>query len=101
MSRWVRVFATLAIFALILGACAGAGPTGGGATQAPAAGAKPTYGGSLVFALEDDPIDLDPLRSRAFIDRNVHYQIYDSLVRIDASGKVIPWLAESWETEPP
>jgi peptide/nickel transport system substrate-binding protein len=48
--------------------------------------------------IENDVIDFDPLRSRAFVDRNVHYQIYDSLVRIDETGKIIPWLAEKWET---
>src|SRR5260370_212411 len=63
------------------------------------AAARPaTAGGTLVVALENDGIDFDPLRSRAFVDRNAHYQIYDSLVRVDSSGKIIPWLAEKWET---
>ena len=66
------------------------------ATTAPATAAQ--AGGSLVFALEGDVINFDPLVSRAFIDRNAHYQVYDSLVRVDATGKIIPWLAESWET---
>ena len=94
------VLGFLVIFAAVAAACAPAAPGGGGASTAPtgAAGAKPAVGGTLTFALEDDPIDLDPLRSRAFIDRNVHYQIFDSLVRIDAKGKIVPWLAESWET---
>lgn len=100
MGRSTRAgWLALAVIAtLTVGACAGAGPTGGGPSAAPAAAAKPSYGGSIVFALEDDPIDFDPLRSRAFIDRNVHYQIYDSLVRVDESGKIIPWLATKWET---
>lgn len=98
MSRSVRLVVSVAIFAVILGACSGGGPTGGGATQAPATAAKPTYGGTVVMALENDVIDFDPLRSRAFVDRNVHYQIYDSLVRIDDTGKIIPWLATKWET---
>src|SRR5438105_10817875 len=54
--------------------------------------------GSITFALENDVIDFDPMRSRAFVDRNMHYQIYDSLVRVDSSGKIIPWLAEKWDT---
>ena len=94
---------------MLLAACGGAGgqpsPTSGprpSGTSAPAApAAKPvTAGGAVTFALENDVIDFDPLRSRAFVDRNVHYQIYDSLVRIDADGKIIPWLAERWETSP-
>ncbi len=92
----IRLFALLATFAVVLGACTGStAPTAGG-TSAPVT--KATPGGTVTFALEDDPIDFDPLRSRAFIDRNVHYQIYDSLVRIDETGKIVPWLAEKWDT---
>src|SRR3954447_12440840 len=66
---------------------------------APAAAAKPAgAGGTITFALENDVIDFDPMRSRAFVDRNAHYQIYDSLVMIDNTGKIIPGLAEKWET---
>src|ERR671933_568305 len=71
---------------------------GGAATTAPAGASKPAGGGgAITFALEDDPINFDPLLSNAFIDRNVHYQIYDSLVRIDVNGKIVPWLAEKWD----
>ncbi|CAN5164450.1 ABC transporter substrate-binding protein [soil metagenome] len=97
MGLLLRTAASASIFALIVAGCSGPSPTGGGAAgESP--GSKPAYGGSVVCALEDDPINLDPLLSRAFIDRNVHYQVYDSLVRIDEKGKIIPWLAESWET---
>jgi peptide/nickel transport system substrate-binding protein len=79
---------------------AAAGGAQAAPTTAPAqAAAKPgAAGGALTFALENDVIDFDPLRSRAFVDRNIHYQIYDSLVRIDPSGKIVPWLAEKWDT---
>jgi peptide/nickel transport system substrate-binding protein len=71
------------------------------APAAPAAATKPAgAGGAVTFVLENDVIDFDPLRSRAFVDRNVHYQIYDSLVAIDPNGKIIPWLAEKWEVAP-
>ena len=100
MRSSVRVLGVLAAFAILFGACAGsAAPAGGAASAAPAA-AKATPGGSVTFVLENDVIDFDPMRSRAFVDRNVHYQIYDSLVRIDATGKIVPWLAESG-TPPP
>jgi peptide/nickel transport system substrate-binding protein len=68
------------------------------AAPAQAANKPAAAGGSITFALENDVIDFDPMRSRAFVDRNVHYQIYDSLVRVDSSGKIIPWLAEKWDT---
>jgi peptide/nickel transport system substrate-binding protein len=78
------------------GTAAGAAPTQAAPAQA---AAKPTAaGGAITFAIENDIIDFDPLVSRAFVDRNAHYQIYDSLVRIDPTGKIIPWLAEKWDT---
>ena len=79
------------------GAPGAAAPTQAAPVQA--ANKQPAAaGGSITFALENDVIDFDPMRSRAFVDRNVHYQIYDSLVRVDSSGKIIPWLAEKWDT---
>src|SRR5438128_7999756 len=73
-----------------------AAPAGAAPTQA---AAKPAAaGGTLTFVLENDVIDFDPMLSRAFVDRNAHYQIYDSLVRVDPTGKIIPWLAEKWDT---
>jgi peptide/nickel transport system substrate-binding protein len=92
--------AFFATFAILFTACAGGQQPAGGGSPSPSAAVKPAYGGTVTFVLEDDPIDFDPLRSRAFIDRNVHYQIYDSLVRIDSSGKIIPWLAEKWDVAP-
>ncbi len=94
MARTRVALAVISTFALVLGACGGPAPAPGGG--APAAG-KPVAGGTITFVLEDDPINFDPLISRAFIDRNVHYQMYDSIVRIDASGKIVPWLAEKWD----
>jgi peptide/nickel transport system substrate-binding protein len=95
------LLALLASFAILLAACSGGQqPAGGGSASPTAATAKATPGGTVTFALENDVIDFDPLRSRAFVDRNVHYQIYDSLVRIDSSGKIIPWLAEKWDIAP-
>ena len=99
--RFARyLLAFLASFAILLAACSGGQQPAGGGSSSPTAAAKATPGGTVVFALEDDPIDFDPLRSRAFIDRNVHYQIYDSIVRIDSSGKIVPWLAEKWDIAP-
>jgi len=76
-------------------AAAAAAPTQ--AAPAQAAGKPAAAGGTLTFVLENDVIDFDPMLSRAFVDRNAHYQIYDSLVRVDPSGKITPWLAEKWD----
>src|SRR5438094_6948569 len=88
--------AVLGSFAILLAAC-GQQPAGGG-TASPSASAKAAYGGTLTFALENDPANLDPMLSGLFVDRNIHYAMYDSLVRVDPKGNIIPWLAEKWET---
>ncbi|HEV8534801.1 MAG TPA: ABC transporter substrate-binding protein [Candidatus Limnocylindria bacterium] len=90
--------AFVAAFAILLAACTGGQQTtGGGASPTPAAG-KPVYGGTVTFGLENDVSDLDPMRSGLFVDRNIMYAMYDSLVRVDPKGNIIPWLAEKWET---
>ena len=75
-----------------------AAPAQAAPTQAAAAKPAAAAGGTITMALENDVIDFDPLLSRAFVDRNAHYQIYDSLVRVDPTGKIIPWLATRWDT---
>src|SRR6185503_17828226 len=88
--------ALLSAFAILLSACAGSqAPAGGGTTASPAAG-KPVPGGSITFALEADVSNLDPMLSSLFVDRNIHYAMYDSLVRVTPKGDIIPWLAEKW-----
>ena len=90
--------ALLASFAILLSACAGGQQPAGGGSASPSAGAKATYGGSITFALENDVSNLDPMLSSLFVDRNIHYAMYDSLVRVTPKGDIIPWLADKWET---
>ena len=94
-ARFALVFASA--FAILLAACAGGQQPSGGGSAAPS-GAKAAYGGTLTFALENDVSNLDPMLSGLFVDRNIHYAVYDSLVRVDPQGNLLPWLAEKWET---
>ena len=94
-ARFAFVFASA--FAILLAACAGGQQPSGGGSAAPS-GAKAAYGGTLTFALENDVSNLDPMLSGLFVDRNIHYAMYDSLVRVDPQGNILPWLAEKWET---
>jgi peptide/nickel transport system substrate-binding protein len=96
-----RLLAILTTLALVLAACGstpGTGTTTGGATGAPSAAAKATYGGTVTFVLDNDVSNLDPMLSGLFVDRNIHYAMYDSLVRVTPKGEIIPWLAEKWTT---
>jgi len=90
--------ALLASFAILLAACSGGQQPAGGGGTSPSGGAKAAYGGTVTFALENDVSNLDPMLSGLFVDRNIHYAMYDSLVRVSAKGEIIPWLAEKWET---
>jgi len=91
--------AILGSFAILLGACSGGQqPAGGGGGASPSAGTKAAYGGTITFGLENDVSNLDPMLSGLFVDRNIMYAMYDSLVRVDPKGTIIPWLAKSWDT---
>jgi peptide/nickel transport system substrate-binding protein len=74
---------------LVLSACA-AGGTSGPTSSAP----KP--GGTLKIALESELRTLDPLKSSQRVERQVYYNMYESLLTIDASLKLQPGLATSW-----
>jgi peptide/nickel transport system substrate-binding protein len=96
----IPVLTLFAAAAVVVGACATSGgpAPSGGATATASAAAKVNYGGTITFALENDVSNLDPMLSSLFVDRNIHYAIYDSLVRVDTKGNIIPWLAEQWTT---
>src|SRR5438309_4429038 len=97
--RSARVLSLFAALAILGAACAGGQqPSGGGGGTSAAPAGKPVAGGAVTFALENDVSDLDPMLSGLFVDRNIMYAIYDSLVRVDPKGNIIPWLAEKWET---
>ncbi len=68
------------------------------ATQPAAAAGAPKRGGTLKAGLDGDILTFDPLTSGAFADREVYYNIYDTIVAYDANLKIIPALAEKWET---
>src|SRR5207248_10278055 len=90
--------ALLASLAILLAACSGGQQPAGGGSASPSAGTKATYGGTVTFALENDVSNLDPMLSSLFVDRNIMYAMYDSLVRVTPKGDIIGWLADKWET---
>lgn len=70
-------------------------------SPAAAAGEKVTRGGTLTVAIDSNMKNLDPFKSSLLVDRQVHYQIYDSLVTVGADLKIAPGLADSWDTSDP
>lgn len=69
------------------------------ACQAPApeASGEPVSGGTLSYASGDaEPTCLDPHVGGNYPQALLAGQFLESLVSRDASGEIIPWLAESW-----
>lgn len=107
--------ATTAASAATTTAAAGATTTAGAATTSAAAAASTTAsaastpasspaedaqeGGTLTLGLSTDPISIQPRGGGAGNDQlYVARQLFDSLLEQDPStGKLIPWLAESYE----
>jgi peptide/nickel transport system substrate-binding protein len=56
----------------------------------------PALAGDIVWARDGDIDSLDPHRATSTLSRQVWYQIYDSLLEFDDSGKPVANLAESW-----
>jgi len=95
-SRTSRAATLLALGALTLAGCSAE-------TPAPAASssgttAEPVRGGTLRYALQADPLCLDPRQGGLTVSLTVTRSVVDSLLDQDPeTGEIEPWLAESWE----
>jgi peptide/nickel transport system substrate-binding protein len=74
---------------ILLSACASGGGTGPSA-------AAPKAGGTLKIAIESELRTLDPLKSSQRVERQVFYNVYESLVSIDQTLTIKPGLATAW-----
>jgi peptide/nickel transport system substrate-binding protein len=59
---------------------------------------RPRAADRLVVAQSADPASLHPLLQTGLVEASVYANVYDGLVALDADGRLIPALAESWET---
>jgi len=87
--------AGLAIACLFLVAACGSG--GGGGTQP----VTPKHGGTATIALESELRTLDPLDSSLLVEREVFYNMYDSLFTIDPGLTIKAGLVKSWDVTDP
>jgi peptide/nickel transport system substrate-binding protein len=80
--------ATIAVAAILgLTACAGGGTS--------ASSGQPVNGGTIVYAHQQEPACVfGGWIEQAYLS----YQVLDNLVSLDASHKVVPWLATSWKS---
>ena len=61
---------------------------------------QPKSGGTLTIGTEADPSSLDPLRIGSYAERQYANAIFDTLLEVDAAGKIIPHLATGYEVSP-
>jgi peptide/nickel transport system substrate-binding protein len=86
-------------FAVVLGGMVLVAACGGssGASQA----TTPKSGGTATVALESELRTLDPNDSSLLVEREVFYNMYDSLFTIDPSLKISAGLVKSWDISDP
>src|SRR5215472_9849333 len=77
---------------LFLSACGG----GGGGTSGTTNG-TPKMGGTLRVAQDSEINTLDPNTSGLLVEREIYYNMYDSLLGIDAKLNFVPGLATAWK----
>jgi peptide/nickel transport system substrate-binding protein len=82
----------LAVTCLLLAAACGQGGGGGGGQAG-----TPKHGGTATIALENELRTLDPLDSSLLVEREVFYNMYDSLFTIDPKLNIKPGLVTQWD----
>ena len=70
----VKLAVIIVTLSIVLVACGGSTPQ----TQT-----QSKYGGNISVGLNSDVVTLDPLKSSAFVDRQVMLNLYDTLVRVN------------------
>src|SRR5689334_24785730 len=91
--RWLAL-GSAGVVAVTLAACS----PGGSSNSAGASGSGSGSGGTYVVARTGDVDKLDPQKATAFQTIETLDLVYDRLVRIDASGNLVPDLATKWYT---
>jgi peptide/nickel transport system substrate-binding protein len=88
-----RVGLAVACLLMVVGCGSGSGTNSQSAT--------PKLGGTATLALESELRTLDPLDSSLLVEREVFYNMYDALFRIDPSLTIKPGLVKAWDTSDP
>ncbi|MEU8423461.1 ABC transporter substrate-binding protein [Micromonospora sp. NPDC048835] len=70
------------------------------ATPAAEAAGQPRAGGSLTWAVETEPITLNPHQYAQAKARLLVWNTFESLLTYDKQGTLAPWLATGWQTAP-
>jgi peptide/nickel transport system substrate-binding protein len=89
----MRRFAVVLAGMVLVSACGGSSGAGQATT--------PKSGGTATIALENELRTLDPNDSSLLVEREVFYNMYDSLFTIDPSLKISAGLVKTWDVSDP
>ncbi|WP_410813987.1 ABC transporter substrate-binding protein [Micromonospora sp. 067-2] len=71
-----------------------------GTVPAAEAAGQPRTGGALTWAVETEPITLNPHQYAQAKARLLVWNSFESLLTYDKQGKLVPWLATGWQGTP-
>ncbi|GAB3931944.1 hypothetical protein GCM10027614_82980 [Micromonospora vulcania] len=91
--RTLAAVALTPLLAVIAGCSTGTTP------DVEAAG-QPRSGGTLTWAVETEPITLNPHQYAQAKARLLVWNTFESLLTYDKQGTVVPWLASGWQAAP-
>jgi peptide/nickel transport system substrate-binding protein len=72
-----------------------------GPGEGPSQSSTPKLGGTATIALESELRTLDPLDSSLLVEREMYYNVYDSLFTIDPTLKISAGLVKTWDVTDP
>lgn len=88
----------LGAFALFLASCSDVNTSTGDSGNS-GSGGSPKKGGSLIWAMTQDPVTMAPFGITTTSTEQVHNLVYESLVDWDQKLNVVPALATSWDVK--
>ncbi|MEU8216511.1 ABC transporter substrate-binding protein [Micromonospora taraxaci] len=91
--RTITVAALAPLLAVVAACSTGAAPAAETAGQ-------PRSGGTLTWAVETEPITLNPHQYAQAKARLLVWNTFESLLTYDKQGKLAPWLATGWQAAP-
>ncbi len=104
LKKSTRLMFLVLVFALVAAACSsaddagdGSGPDEGSESTATTAPTSEPSGGTIIFATNVEPEQLDPFVAINVNEKTVAAQIFETLVYLGQGFQLYPGLAESWE----
>ncbi|HKL98365.1 MAG TPA: ABC transporter substrate-binding protein [Mobilitalea sp.] len=108
LKRSTRILLLISVMSIVLYGCSdgkkdtdkGITPADENQSSTEQPGGEPTYGGSVTVGITQDLDSLDPHKAMAAGTKEVLFNIYEGLVKLDKDGNLVPAVAENYEITP-